>query len=300
MINVKYFILIVLFLFSKSVASQNQIFASGLFYQKNANNPSYAGLEKQWKINSVFKTPLINEQEGLSKEYLVSAYGNIAENAGAGITFTSQSIGLLRQNLLSLNYAYGFKLNNTSNLRLGFAAGFQNRLLLNSTSNIVGDINDPAVISYNSNPSSFFSSFGLTYFSNKLEIQAALPNLTSSLSNSNFKSVNFSIAQLGITYNILKASSEQRGLINSKIFAGLNQFKETGSVFFGGLMFSKNNLFDASLIYNSTGIITTGFALPVEKIMLLNINYSFGGVYSKNIYGGGGTLEVCINYNFKN
>ena len=64
-------------------------------------------------------------------------------------------------------------------------------------------------------------------------------------------------------------------------------------------MLSANDFLSANVQYNSSGVITAGIGIPIEKSYNIFVNYSIGGLYSKTIYGGGGVAEIHFNCSFK-
>jgi hypothetical protein len=295
--------LIAVLLIPVVVCAQTNYFSTSTFYNKVRFNPSQAGLSKDVNFDVSFKTPLDNSQTGLAKEFAFSADMPISETAGVGMVFQNQSGGLLKQTLFNFCYAYGIKFKENLNLRFGIGAGFKNiRADESSSSNtgIIGDLNDPALSAYNSIPPSFYSSLSFTLYTKNIELQLVAPNLTASLQNKNLQSLDYLMLQGGLSYQAAIGGGK---LLNSdsyiKAFAGIMQYKQTGSIITGGLLLNTNGFLSASAQYNTSGVITAGVGIPVEKILLINVNYSIGGLYSKTIYGGGGVTEIHINYTLK-
>ena len=260
------------------------------------------GLTDGVRVNGVFRNPINNAVSGLSKEYAATADMAISETAGVGMVMTKQRTGFMTQTLFNFAYAYGMKFKSGMNLRMGFAAGFKSlRLQASDNTEYAGDPNDPAWIAFNSAPPSFFSSFGLTVYNDKLELQLVMPNLTASLQNKNLSTVVDNVMmQGGGGYRLNVGGGKLLGPGSyAKIYAGMNMYKSSGTVINAGVLVSANDLLSVNMLYNSTGIMTVGIGVPIEKTAQININYSLGGLYSSAIYGGGGVAEIHFSYLFK-
>jgi type IX secretion system PorP/SprF family membrane protein len=278
--------------------AQSNYFASTTFNNKLLFNPSQAGINNNISVNGNVKSPIDNSQGGLAREYAFSVDMPLNEIAGVGVVLRKQSAGLMETVLFNFNYSYALRFRKSAQLRIGISGGFKNARL--STSALIGDPSDPVVLGYNSHPPSLASSFGIVYKSRKLEFQAVLPNLTAKIQNPNLKSLDYEIGQGALAYQFISgksASSDKMSAI--KLSVGGIYYKETGVVAIGGVEWQSSSALNASVQYNSTGIITGEVGLLVQDNMRINLLCSMGGLYSKKIYGGVGVAELHINYNFK-
>lgn len=282
--------------------SQTGVFTTSTFDNKVQFNPSQAGITSDVNFRMAFKTALDNSQSGLAKEISFAADMPISESAGIGMVMYNRKGGILKQSLFNLCYSYGIKFKESLKLRLGIGAGFKNIRAENNgyEDNIIGDINDPTLSSYNSIPPSFYSIFSFTLQAKDLEIQTVMPNLTAKLQNKNLETIDYPTMQFGVGY---KKSLHMGSLFGKdsyiKAFAGMIQYKQTGTIINGGVLISSTNALAVNLQYNTSGILTAGLGIPIEKVIHINVNYSLGGLYSKAIYGGSGVTEINVNYSFK-
>jgi hypothetical protein len=255
------------------------------------------------RLNGVFRSPMNNSQPGLAKEYAASADVPISETAGMGLILTRQNSGILNQTLFNFSYAYGMAFKSGMKLRFGIGAGFRNtRVVENSNAGgqIIGDPGDPTVLAYNSVPPSFFSSFGLTLYTDKLEVQLVAPNLTAKMQNKTLQTLDYVMMQGGLGYKLSMGGGKLLGPGSyAKIFAGAIMYKETPMIIQAGFQVNANNLLSANFIYNTNGIMTVGVGVPIESAAQINLNYSVGGLYSNAIYGGSGLAEIHFVYRFK-
>jgi len=280
---------------------QTSFFSSSVFYNKVVFNPSQAGLGEALRGDATFRSPMNNSQPGLPKDYAVTADMPVTETAGIGLVLSKQNVGILNQTLFNFCYSYGIKFK-SGNLRMGMGAGFKSsRVVDNAYSQIFGDPNDPTLLAYNSVPPSFFSSFGLTYYNENLEIQAVMPNLTASLQNKNLQTLDYVTTEAGLTYkkNMGSATGKLGPGSYLKVYLGMIQYKQTGTTINVGFLLNASNTMFFNLIYNTASIITVGVGVPIEGNAQINLNYSVGGLYSNAIYGGSGVAEVHLSYKFK-
>ena len=296
-------IAIPILLWSSQAISQNNFFSSSVFENRVVFNPSQSGLGESFRLNGVFRSPMNNSQPGLAKEYALSADMPISETAGIGLNMTRQSMGILNQSLFNFSYAYGMSFKSGMKLRFGIGAGFRNTRVTENSGpggQIIGDPGDPTLLAYNSVPPSFFSSFGLTLYTDKLELQLVAPNLTAGLQNKTLQTLDYVMMQGGLGYKLKVGGGKLLGPGSyARVFAGALMYKETGMLILGGFQVNANNLLSANFIYSTSGIMTVGVGVPVENTAQINLNYSIGGLYSNAIYGGSGLAEIHFMYRLK-
>jgi len=296
-------ILLICLVLPTGLISQNNFFSSSVFENRVVFNPSQSGLGESFRLNGVFRSPMNNSQPGLAKEYALSADMPISETAGIGLNMTRQSMGILNQSLFNFSYAYGMSFKSGMKLRFGIGAGFRNTRVTENSGpggQIIGDPGDPTLLAYNSVPPSFFSSFGLTLYTDKLELQLVAPNLTAGLQNKTLQTLDYVMMQGGLGYKLKVGGGKLLGPGSyARVFAGALMYKETGMLILGGFQVNANNLLSANFIYSTSGIMTVGVGVPVENTAQINLNYSIGGLYSNAIYGGSGLAEIHFMYRLK-
>jgi hypothetical protein len=292
---------LVIILSITNAVAQTGVFTTSTFDNKIQFNPSQAGITNNVNLSMAFKTALDNSQSGLAKEFSFAADLPISESAGIGLVMYNRKGGILKQSLFNLCYSYGIKFKESLKLRFGIGAGFKNiRAENDGYENIIGDINDPTLSSYNSIPPSFYSSFSFTLQAKDLELQTVLPNLTAKLQNKNLATLDYPTMQFGLGYKkAIRMGSFFGKDSYIKAFAGMIQYNQTGTIINGGVLVSSTNALAVNLQYNTSGVLTAGLGIPIEKVIHINVNYSLGGLYSRTIYGGSGVTEINVNYSFK-
>ena len=293
--------IMLLLLCSGSIYGQASFFSSSVFQNKVVFNPSQAGVGEAFRMDGVFRTPMNNSQPGLPKDYALTGDVAVSETAGMGAVLSKQNVGILNQTLFNFCYAYGTKFKSGMKLRLGFGAGFKNsRLSESGEAQIIGDPNDPAVQAYNSVPPSFFSSFGATAYTDKIEFQLVMPNLTAKLQNKVLQTLDYPSMQFSLGYKKPMNNGKSLGPGSYlKLYAGAIMYKQTGMIITAGGLLNANGLLSGNFLYSSSGTMTVGLGIPIEGNAQINLNYSVGGLYSNAIYGGSGVAEVHFSYIFK-
>lgn len=298
-----YLMIAILMAINIDAVSQPGYFVSGIFSNKVLFNPSQAGIRGAANINMIFKTAMDNSQSGLARELVVNGDVPVSQSAGVGFVLQNQTAGLLRHTLFNFCYAYGIKFREDFKLRFGIGAGFKNvRALTNNSSleTVIGDPNDPALTAYNSIPPSFYNVFSVSANMKNIELQLVAPNLTAALQNKNFQGVDYLQLQGGLSYvkqigggNLLNEESSLR------VFGGAMMYKQSGTLAMGGIELNANGYLTTNVMYNSSGVMTGGLGVILDKSVQIGLNYSIGGLYSRNIYGGAGVAELHIGYLFK-
>lgn len=139
-------------------------------------NPAMAGLSKSVHLNLSVRKQWIN-MPGSPTNQAVSADYGLTNRAGIGLNIYNEKAGLYRRTRSVGTFAYHLPLNDLNNQKLSFgiSIGFLTRRFSTIDSN--GDPDDVEFRNYNQRETFIDSDFGMAYTHNKLNIQAALPNL---------------------------------------------------------------------------------------------------------------------------
>ena len=295
--RISIYLLFVLILTSKEGFGQSEIFSNNLFNNRLFINPAFAGSSDNWKGDFLLRTPMNNSQKGLATSFLLTLDGPIKENAAIGFNVSSTKAGLLTNTIASFNYGYAINFKEDVALRLGISAGFNSYRVDNGEGGIIGEVADPLIANYNNVPPSFLAGFGASFKLRNINLYASLPNVNGLFQKENAV-VNESIQLAGGAEYVFEnlVFLPNGSTLQASILA--LQYRSQGTVVQGGLQVSFANLISANGMYSTNGVISAGAGIPLNKISFY-INYSIGGIYSKNIYGGSGVTELMIRYNFK-
>lgn len=295
-----FYMLFLLIGVTKNSSGQSDIFSNNLFNNRLFINPAFAGSSDRWKGDFLLRTPMNNSQKGLATSFMLTVDGPVRDNAAIGFNVSSTKAGLLSNSIASFNYAYAIKFKEDLNLRLGISAGFNSyridRGLLDNP-NIIGDANDPLLANFNNIPPAFLGGFGASLKFKKMNFFASVPNINGFFQKGDAANEYIQLAG-GAEYVFEEPGFLPDGSqIQTSILA--IQYKSQGTVITGGVQVSFGDLISSNAMYSSNGVISAGLGIPLERVSFF-INYSIGGLYSKNIYGGSGVTELMIRYNFKN
>jgi type IX secretion system PorP/SprF family membrane protein len=162
-------------------------------------NPAFAGAGQGIKLNGAYRKLWNNVEGSPLTQNLTVDYG--FNKVGIGLAINNESSGLERQTRVVGSYAYHLQLNNNNQqLHFGVSLGFMSQRLENA--DIYGDPADPSVGQYNDRKTYLDGDFGIAYTSDKLNIQAAIPNLKSVLKNDVIKLADVATFYTAVSYKI--------------------------------------------------------------------------------------------------
>lgn len=168
-------LLLVIFTGSNSHAQINPLGAQ-YFNNRYLMNPSLAGATEGLKLNAAYRKLWTNVPGSPLTQSITADYG--FEKVGLGLNAYNESAGLLKQTRITGSYAYHLQLNSGEDrLHFGISLGFMNQRL--DESDLQGNPNDPAIGLYNNRKAYIDGDFGISYTSERLTLQASVPNMKS-------------------------------------------------------------------------------------------------------------------------
>jgi type IX secretion system PorP/SprF family membrane protein len=234
---IRLFIISALFAGSLGNASA-QLNPMGALYFQNQYlaNPALAGMKEGLSLNAGYRKQW-SSIPGSPAEQTITADYAITGKAGVGLNVYNDKAGLYKRTRSVASYAYHLSLNDAGafgddqrQLSFGLSVGFMNERV--SAEDVNGDPNDAEVSLYNQRSTYIDGDFGMAYTSNKLSVQAALPNLKSLLKKDrNSNSVDRSLFYSAVSYKLdlnsgigLEPKLAYRGVkgFNNIIDAGAN------------------------------------------------------------------------------
>lgn len=145
-------------------------------------NPAMAGMEKGLNLNIGYQQQWTTVQGGPKLQSFTADY-NAGNNVGLGLNVNSDNAGLINRTRAMATYAYHLPLSqNGDKLNFGLSVGINDTYI--DYSKLVGDQGDVSVQNFNQRSVYVDGDFGMSYTSNKFNIQAALPNMKSLFFNS--------------------------------------------------------------------------------------------------------------------
>jgi len=170
-------LLLVILTGSNSYAQLNPL-AAQYYNNRYLINPALAGATEGLKLNAAYRKLWTNVSGSPLTQSITADYGY--GKVGLGLNVYNESAGLQRQTRVTGSYAYHLQLNSGEDrLHFGISLGFMNQRLENS--DIYGNPNDPMIGQYNNRKTYLDGDFGIAYTSERLTLQASVPNMKSVL-----------------------------------------------------------------------------------------------------------------------
>jgi type IX secretion system PorP/SprF family membrane protein len=288
-------IYIMAFLITVVMSAKAQLNPMGAQYYTNQYlaNPALAGAEQGLKLNGGFRKLWSNIPGSPLTQTLTADYG--FNKVGVGINALNESAGLQRMTRVVASYAYHLQLNNESNqLHFGLSGGFLTQRLENE--DIQGNPNDPLVGMYNNRKAYLDGDFGIAFTSNKLNLQASIPNLKSF-----FKKDEIKLADVATFYS---AASYKINLDD-----GINGIEIEPKVAYRGVK-GFDNIWDAGAqvgvanqqllftgMYHSSESASFGFGMDFRRKYLITGLYTTQTSELNGYTNGSFELNFRINFN---
>ena len=284
-----------LFLFVTPAFAQLNPMGSIYYQNQFLANPAMAGLETGLNLNAAFKTQWAGVDGAPKIQYLTGDYGLANNKVGLGILFYNEGAGAINRTRATLTYAYHLPLNGGANfLDFGLSAGLMNEWI--DFGKAKGDLDDDVLNSFNNRRLYLDGDFGVAYRSDKLTLQAALPNLKrffkrDVLRNVVDRSIYFIAAGYKFTTDKVINSIEPK-----LVYRGVQNYD---GIFDAGvnLQFLENKLM-LNGIYHSTNSFTAGFGANYKKQFSVLFQYTTNT--SKMQSYSNGEFEVGLKYSIKN
>lgn len=165
-----------------SLTAEQKVFAQvnpmGALYFQNQylGNPAFAGLQRGMDLNLGYRKQWSNLPGSPATQTITADYA-LTPKAGVGLNFFNDRSGLFKRTRSVASYAYHLPLSDGGEQKLSFglSLGFMSERI--SSENINGDSGDITVQNYNQKDTYVDGDFGIAYTSNRLNLQAVLPNM---------------------------------------------------------------------------------------------------------------------------
>lgn len=277
--------------FGTSVKAQLNPLSAQYYINQYLINPAFAGADQGLKFNGAYRKLWSNVQGSPLTQNLTADYG--FNKVGLGLNVNNESAGLERQTRVVGSYAYHLKLNeNNHQLHLGVSLGFMNQRLENS--DIYGDSGDPLLGQYNDRKTYLDGDFGLAYTSNKLNIQAAIPNLKSLLKKDVIKLADVATFYSAISYKV--QFSEGPEGIDAEPKVAYRGVKGFDNIWDAGAQFGiANKQVFLLAMYHSTKSTTFGLGMDYKRKYLINGTYTTQTSALSNYTNGSFELNLRLN-----
>lgn len=280
-------------LFGNSLFGQQLPITQQNYFNDYSLQPAYTGYKEGLYTWASFRQNMLGYTNAPSSIAFNLSYRNNDKHA-FGTSLMSDQIGLIRNNLFNVSYAYRLKVGAKSTLSAGFSAGLaENRLDFASIS--IEDQSDLGNLSNNGKLMYNFG-FGLAYTTPKLTLGVGLPMLYSS-------NVNYTYNTTTIRYGFqptYTVNAAYKYAVNTKIelvptiiVRGQDAQKMLNDYV---LTLNYNNKIGVTSGYRSTGVVPV--VLNVE--LLKNLKAYYGQEIAIGTLGNAskGGFEIGLGYKF--
>ena len=265
-------LLFAVFMQVKTASAQLNPFASMYYQNQYLTNPAMAGLDKGLNLNLGVRQQWASVP-GSPRTQVISADYNAGKNVGLGLNVSNDQAGLLRQLRAVATYAYHVHLgSHNQQLNFGLSAGVTDQRL--NYSQVDGDQGDVQIDRYNQQRPYLDGDFGMSYTSNNLTLQAAVPNLNHFFKKSNVVlGVDRAVFLTSASYKFYMEDVLNGSVIEPKFtFRNVEGYK---NIFDLGLNFSlKNDLLHFYTMYHSSQSEGFGFGANINKNVQLMLFYT--------------------------
>jgi len=268
-----------------SIKAQVNPFGSQYFQNQYLFNPAMAGLNAGFNINLAYSKQGIGVDGSQNMQSVTAEYQ--LQKVGLGLAVLNDYSGLFRTSRAVVTYAYHIQLGgDNQKLNFGLSGGFVDQHI--QSGDIIGSQNDPSVANFNNNPIYFDGDFGVSYTSNKLTLQAALPDIktVSSANNTAEREVFFTSA----SYKL--GDPADMSLEPKLVFRQVRGFDKIVDA--GANLAFDDNAFSLQGMYHSSNSATFGFGLNKASYSILAF-YSTS-TSALNAYNNG---DVELSLRFK-
>jgi type IX secretion system PorP/SprF family membrane protein len=252
-------------------------------------NPAYAGKEKGLKLNAAYRKLWGGLPGAPLTQNITADYG--FNRVGIGVNVNNESAGLLRQTRATASYAYHLPLDSGKHqLHFGLSLGVMSQHLDNN--NVNGNPNDISIGDYNGRRAYIDGDFGIAYTSDRLSLQATIPNLNDFFNKNQYDVADLVTFYSAVAYNFtLKEGIE----LEPKVaFRGIRNYENM--LDFGAKLSFADRKFFFMGIYHTNKSSTMGLGLDFMK------KYMISGLYTTetsalNTYANG-SFELNLRINF--
>ncbi|GAA4209446.1 type IX secretion system membrane protein PorP/SprF [Pedobacter jeongneungensis] len=291
----RYYIIALLFLLITPAFAQLNPMGSIYYQNQFLANPAMAGLERGLNLNAAFKTQWAGVEGAPKIQYLTGDYGLASNKVGLGLLFYNETAGAINRTRATVTYAYHLPLNGGTNfLDFGLSAGIMNESV--DFNKVKGDLDDDVLNSFNDRKLYLDGDFGAAYRTEKLTLQAALPNLKrffkrDVLRNVVDRSTYFIAAGYKFTTDKLINSIEPK-----LVYRGVQNYD---GIFDAGVNLQiLDNKLMLNGVYHSTNSFTGGFGTNYKNQFSLLFQYTTNT--SKMLNYSNGEFELGLKYSIKN
>ena len=298
---------------SKQIFRMAIVFATGIFgsYRASAQllplnaqyfqnrylvNPSMAGIGSGLNINGSFRKQWSSIPGAPLTQSLT--LDQQAGKVGLGVNIYNEKAGGIQRTKAVGTFAYHLPLN-SDDQKLNFGVSFgasQDKLDIGSIRN--SDLSDPSIARFNDRGYNFDGDFGISYTSNSLTVEGAVPNMRSVFTNDNLNLADRPTFYSAISYKFAMGSGINGISLEPKgVFRGIKNYK---NLWDAGLNanFANDKLYLMAM-YHSTENATIGFGMNYKSTLYFMAYYNTATSAISGYTDGDFELNIRVNISKK-
>lgn len=262
--------LLMVFTIGSSAKAQLHPLAAQYYSNQYLINPAFAGTDQGLKLNAAYRKLWDNVPGAPLIQNITADYG--FNKVGLGLNVYNESAGLQRQTRVVGTYAYHLKLNNEENqLHFGVSLGFMSQRLENN--DLYGDLNDPMIGLYNNRKTYLDGDFGIAYTTQKLTLQASIPNLKSVMKKDVIKLADVATFYAAASYRMKLTDGENGFDLEPKVaYRGVQGYDNIWDA--GAQLEIANKQVFLTGLYHSTKNATMGLGMDFRKKYMISGTYT--------------------------
>jgi len=264
--------LVIACLLMATLSSKAQLnpFQQGYYLNRYLADPSMAGIEQGLNINAGYRQQW-SSFPGTPKTQTLTADYQATDKVGLGLNISNDKAGLIQQTRIMGTYAYHLPIGgNEQRLNFGLSLGINDPFI--SYNSVNGDQSDVQIADYNQMKAYVDGDFGISYISNHLSIEGAVPNLKATLfkNNDDRIDVDRTTFMTAASYKI-QLPGNSVAIEPKVMFRGVKGFD---NIFDAGVNFSiPSTGLSFQGIYHTNQNVGMGFAWD-EKAFGLSVDYN--------------------------
>lgn len=270
-----------------------QLAPLGAMYFQNQylNNPAFAGKHQGLELDLGYRQQWSNMPGSPKIQSLTGSYA-MTSRAGLGLNINNDQTGLYKRTRIMGTYAYHLPLSAGSDkLSFGVSVGLMDERI---DYNILdGDVDDPSARNFNQRDKYLDGDFGVAYTSNKLNVQASMPNLRNTLgfNKDDDRVVNDARYFVAASYKLRLSENQGVGLEPKVAFRSVRGFD---NIFDMGANFTfVEDKIGLMGMYHTNKSTSFGFIAKVSK------TFDLMGVYTSNTAALAGQTNGSFEVNMK-
>lgn len=270
-----------------------QLAPLGAMYFQNQylNNPAFAGKHQGLELDLGYRQQWSSMPGSPKIQSLTGSYA-MTSRAGLGLNIYNDQTGLYKRTRIMGTYAYHLPLSAGSDkLSFGVSVGLMDERV---DYNILdGDLDDPSTRNFNQRDKYLDGDFGVAYTSDKLNVQASMPNLRNTLgfNKDDDRVVNEARYFVAASYKLRLSENQGVGLEPKVSFRSVRGFD---NIFDMGANFTfVEDKIGLMGMYHTNKSTSFGFIAKVSK------TFDLMGVYTSNTAALAGQTNGSFEVNMK-